>query len=132
MLAGSAVLDAAAHRQRTERGEHPAHVLPEVTADRDRRSGRVAAESGQARPCLQGEFAGGTIGERPGPAEVGDGDDDRPGELREQLLRVDAQLGRLRPGGRHHDDVGAGQLGAEVGDGPGQAPLAGVEIAEQR
>ena len=110
VFAGPAVLDAAAHRQRTERGEHPAHVLPEVTADRDRRPGRIAAETGQARPCLQGEFAGGAVGVRTGPAEVGDGDDDRPGNSASKLLRIDAQLGRLRPGGRHHDDVGADQL----------------------
>src|SRR6202035_2364670 len=131
MLAGSTVLDAAAHGQRAERGEHPAHVLPQVAADRDRWSGRVAAEAGQARPRLQGELAGGTVGVRTGPAEIGDGDDDRPRELRQHLLRIDAQLGRLRPGGRHHDDVGAGELGAKIHRRRGHAALAGIEIAEQ-
>jgi hypothetical protein len=130
MLAESALLDAAAHGQRAESGEHPAHVLAQVATDRDRRSGWVAAEAGQARPRLQGELAGGTIGVRTDPAEIGDGDDDRPRELRQQLLRVDAQLRRLRPGGRHHDDVGAGELGAKVHSRRSHAALAGVEIPE--
>ena len=115
MLTGSAVFDATAHGQCTEGGEHPAHVLAQVAADRDRGPGRVAAESGQAGPRLQGELAGGTIGIRTGPAEVGDRDDDRSRELRQQPLRFDAPQGRLRSGGGHHDDVGAGELGAEVG-----------------
>jgi hypothetical protein len=46
VLAGSATLDAAAQRQRAECGRHPAHVLAEVTTDRDRWSGRIAAETG--------------------------------------------------------------------------------------
>ena len=46
MFAATAALDAAAQRQRAERGAHPAHVLAEVTADRDRRPGRIAAETG--------------------------------------------------------------------------------------
>src|SRR6202042_3670653 len=131
MLAGSALLDAAAYSQRAESGEHPAHVLAQVAADRDRRSGWVAAEAGEARPRLQGELAGGTIRVRTGPAEIGDGDDDRPPELRPHLLRIDAQLRGLRPGGRDYDDVGACELGAMVHSRRGHAALAGIEIAEQ-
>ena len=80
VFAGSSVLDTAAHRQRAERGEHPAHVLTQVATDRDRWSGWVAAEAGQTRPCLQRELAGGAIGVGSGPTEVGDGHDDRSAE----------------------------------------------------
>ena len=132
MLTGSAVFDATAHRQCTEGGEHPAHVLAEVAADRDRRTGGVAAKAGQAGPRLQGELAGGAIGIGAGPAEVGDRHDDRSGKLRQQPLRFDAPPRRLRASRRHHDDVGAGEFGAQVGAGPGDAALARVEIAEQR
>ncbi len=37
------------------------------------------------------------------------------GNSAEQPLRFDAPLGRPRPGRRHHQDVGAGEFGAEVG-----------------
>ena len=131
VFAWSAVLDAAAHGQRPECGEDATHVLAEVATDRDRRSGWVTAETGQAGPRLQGELAGGSIGIGTAPAEVGNGDDDRPRELCQQQLRIDVPLHRLRPGGRHHDDVGAGDLGAKVRSRPGQAALAGIEIPEQ-
>ncbi len=77
MLTRAAVLDAAAHGQRAERGEHTTHVLPQVAADRDGWPGGVAAKPGRARPGLQGELAGSAVGIWAGPAEVGDGDDDR-------------------------------------------------------
>ncbi len=46
MLAGPAALDTAMHGQRTECGEHTAHVLPEVAADRNRGPRRIAAKPG--------------------------------------------------------------------------------------
>ncbi len=46
MFTPTTTLDAAAQRQRAEGGGHPAHVLPEVATDRDRRSGRIATETG--------------------------------------------------------------------------------------
>ena len=45
MLTGTAVLDAAAHRQRAECGEHATHVLPQVAADRNRWPCGITAKS---------------------------------------------------------------------------------------
>jgi hypothetical protein len=62
---------------------------------------------------LQRELGGGAVGERTGPAEVGDRDDNRTRGLRQQLLRIDAQGAGLRTPGCHDYHVGGGEFGAE-------------------